>query len=201
MSSSPAASRLYRGQSLEERRAERREALIQAAIVVYGRVGYRNASVKAVCEEAGLTERYFYESFASSDALLAAAYQTVATRTREECLAAARAAPPADGLRVLLEAYYGRLRAHPEAARVFLVEIGGVSPQVDMAVREAMAAWMAMLAPSAKGAAPELVAAGVVGALVQIALDWIASGYRRPVEEVVDAALAICAAGGRERLG
>jgi AcrR family transcriptional regulator len=200
MSSGPRSPRLYRGLSIEERRAERRAALIKAAIVVYGRLGYRNASVKTVCDEAGLTERYFYESFAGSDALLAEAYRTVAQRTREECLAAARAAPAAGALRVVLHAYYERLRGHPEAARVFLVEIGGVSPQVDEAVREAMSSWMALLAPSAAADAPELVAAGVVGGLTQIALDWIASGYRRPVREVVDAALAICAAAGASRL-
>ena len=37
---------------------------------VYGERGYRNATVKAVCDSAGLTERYFYESFANSEALL-----------------------------------------------------------------------------------------------------------------------------------
>jgi AcrR family transcriptional regulator len=42
--------------------------------------GYRNTTVKAVCEAAGLTERYFYESFANSEALLVAAFDTVSRR-------------------------------------------------------------------------------------------------------------------------
>lgn len=37
--------------------------------------GYRNATVKAVCEAAGLTERYFYESFSNSEELLVASFQ------------------------------------------------------------------------------------------------------------------------------
>lgn len=47
--------RSYRGQSQEQRRAERRQRLIAAAIDVYGERGYHNATVKAVCEAAGLT--------------------------------------------------------------------------------------------------------------------------------------------------
>jgi AcrR family transcriptional regulator len=62
-----------RGVPLDARRAQRREALIRAAIEVYGARGFRNATVKAVCEAAGLTERYFYESFANGEALLVAA--------------------------------------------------------------------------------------------------------------------------------
>ena len=58
----------------------RRERLIEGAIRAYGELGYRNTTVKAVCEAAGLTERYFYESFANSEALLVAAFDTVSRR-------------------------------------------------------------------------------------------------------------------------
>lgn len=64
--------RRYRGADADERRAQRRDQLIAAAVQVYGERGYQNATVKAVCEAAGLTERYFYESFANSEALLLA---------------------------------------------------------------------------------------------------------------------------------
>ena len=174
-------------------------ALIEAAIDVYGKVGYRKASVKAVCAAAGLTERYFYESFDGSDALLAAAFEAVAVRTREGLVAAARAAGAAGATRAMLHAYFAQLRARPQAARVFLVEIGGVSPAVDAVVREAASWWIAQLAPTIAttpgGAPAELLAAGIFGGVTQIALEWIASGYRRPVAQVVDAAMAICAAG------
>jgi hypothetical protein len=46
-----------------------------------------------------------------------------------------------------------------------------------------------------KRGAHELVASGIVGGVIQIALDWIASGYARKVDDVVDAALRIGAAG------
>jgi AcrR family transcriptional regulator len=193
------AARVYCGRSGGERHAERRAALVEAAILIYGQVGYRNASVKAVCEAAGLTERYFYESFPSSDALLAAAYQAVAQRTREGLIAAARSMEPSEAKRAMLHAYFEALRAHPQAARVFLVEIGGVSPAVDAVVRDAVSAWIAQLAPTIAarpgGAPPELLAAGIFGGVTQIALEWIASGYKRPIAAVVDAALAMHAVG------
>jgi AcrR family transcriptional regulator len=190
----PASARRYRGQSIDERRAERRVQLIEAAIGVYGEVGYRNASVKAVCEAAGLTERYFYESFAGSDDLLAAVYEVVVADLYAAMREAAAGAPD-DPVRAALTVYYARLRENPNAARVFLVEIGGVSPKVDTQVRQALASAAPLFAPQLRPdmAAPELVAAGCVGAVIQIALDWIASGYARPLGEVVEAALSVCA--------
>ena len=45
-------SNLYQGVPLERRRAVRREALIRAAIAVYGERGYRAATVRSVCTAA-----------------------------------------------------------------------------------------------------------------------------------------------------
>src|SRR6201988_5559819 len=75
-----ARARNYAGLSADERRLAGRERLIEGAIRAYGELGYRNTTVKAVCEAAGLTERYFYESFANSEALLVAAFETVSRR-------------------------------------------------------------------------------------------------------------------------
>jgi AcrR family transcriptional regulator len=184
--------RRYRGQSVAERRAERRALLIEAAIGVYGEVGYRNASVKAVCDAAGLTERYFYESFSGSDDLLAAAYEVVVDDLHTAMRDAAAASN--DPVRAALTVYYTRLRESPKAARVFLIEIGGVSPKVDTVVRCALANSGPLLAPHlrARVAAPELLVSGIVGGVIQIATDWIASGYARPLEEAVEAALGVC---------
>src|SRR5579871_6430771 len=81
--------RVYGGQSAEARAEQRRARLIEAAVKVYGAQGYRTATVKAVCEAAGLTERYFYESFENSEALLIAAFDTVSHRLID-CLDAIR---------------------------------------------------------------------------------------------------------------
>ena len=49
----------YGGHSAEERPLSRRERLIEAAIRVYGEVGYRSATLKAFARSVGITERYF----------------------------------------------------------------------------------------------------------------------------------------------
>ena len=200
--SSQAAPKRYRGTSIEERRAQRRLALIRAAVAVYGERGYRNATVKAVCDSAGVTERYFYESFANSEALLVASFEGVTRFLREimETAAAEAGTVPAQRVRAILNAYYGTLKENPNEARVFLVEIAGVSRAVDEVLAESLRSFAEVLHQTlAAGVASEhaaeatpLLRAGVVGGIVQIALTWIASGYEMPVASVVDAAARLC---------
>lgn len=198
--SSSVTPRRYRGSSVEERRAQRREQLLRAAIQVYGEQGYRNATVKAVCEAAGLTERYFYESFSNSEELLIASFQAVMQFLFGELEKAGAEATggAAERARAMLTAYYTALQLHPRSARVFLVEISGVSPAVDQALEESLRGFGELLArtldPQGRsGAADEpLLRAGVVGGIIHIASSWISSGYSRTVHEVVDAAMRLC---------
>ena len=202
MTPDPHPPRTYRGISPEERRAQRRDKLIAAAIAVYGERGYRNATVKAVCEAAGLTERYFYESFENSEALLIASFNAVTYAVFGEVTAAARSAGRGRlaRARAMLAAYFGALQREPASARVFLVEIRGVSREVatafDSALRAIGAEAARLLAP--QGAAPdELLQAGVVGGVIHIALRWIDDGYRPPLEEVTETALRLAMVLGR----
>jgi AcrR family transcriptional regulator len=194
-----ARARNYAGLSADERRLARRERLIEGAIRAYGELGYRNTTVKAVCEAAGLTERYFYESFANSEALLVAAFETVSRRVFN-CLEEVRKAHSGteECGHAVLRAYYQVLKDDPDGARLFVIEIARVGPAVD-------AVWGALLlqfgevlarmvAPDSdiKPKPGELVRAGVVGAVVQIAKEWIRSGYARSVDAVAADALKIC---------
>jgi AcrR family transcriptional regulator len=197
---SSVTSRRYRGSSVEERRAQRREQLLRAALQVYGEQGYRNATVKTVCEAAGLTERYFYESFSNSEELLVASFRAVTHFLLGELEKAGAEAPggSAERARAMLTAYYAALQYHPQSARVFLVEISGVSPAVDEALEASLRGFGDLLArtldPRGRSSAADepLLRAGVVGGIIHIALSWIASGYSQPVHEVVDAALRLC---------
>lgn len=189
--------KLYRGTSARQRQAARRERLIRAAIAVYGATGYRNATVKAVCEAAGLTERYFYESFANSEALLIASFDAVNAAFGQAIDAATREQrDPEAHVRAMLRAYYAALQAEPASARVFIVEIGGISPAVDAVAKQALRRFADRLAAAWGAETPaisEIVRAGVVGAIIHIALAWIANGYRWPLQDVVDKAFRICA--------
>lgn len=88
MSGSGEEPRIWGGTTLEERKQERRTQFLQAGVSLIAAGGGQAVSVRAVCREAGLTSRYFYEQFQDRDDFTGAVFQTLA----EECEAAIRAA-------------------------------------------------------------------------------------------------------------
>jgi AcrR family transcriptional regulator len=87
------AAPVWRGTTAEERTAPRRQKLIDAAFELLGDEGSPGATVRGVCAGAGLNPRYFYESFADLDELVAAVFLQVAAETNERSVAAIAAAP------------------------------------------------------------------------------------------------------------
>lgn len=83
MSRAP-VTRPYRGVAAGERVAARRARLLAACLEEVALDGVAAVTVRAVADRAGLTRRYFYESFSDRDALLAAAFDTL----RDEIAAA-----------------------------------------------------------------------------------------------------------------
>jgi AcrR family transcriptional regulator len=69
--------RPYRGVPAGDRVASRREALIDAALEVFAAEGWTALSARRICEQAGLTRRYFYESFEELDGVLGAAFDRI----------------------------------------------------------------------------------------------------------------------------
>lgn len=66
------ASRTYAGATSGERRARRRAALLDAALDLVAGTGVKGITVRGVCAAARLNDRYFYESFRSTDELVLA---------------------------------------------------------------------------------------------------------------------------------
>lgn len=87
------AKRAYAGISAEERRAQRRAAFLAAALEIAGTRGFAKLTVRALCGEAGLTERYFYENFADMDALVDAVFDGMVTELSAQILDRVAAAP------------------------------------------------------------------------------------------------------------
>lgn len=192
--------RTYRGASPAERAETRRHQLIAAAIQVYGELGYRNASVKAVCAAAGLTDRYFYEAFENSEALLAVSFEVVTQQVLAETTLAAESAgnDPVERAKAMLHAYFSALRRETARARVFLVEMTGISPTID-AVFDATLGRIGeiiieTLDPERRGPLPKspLLARGVAQGLIGIATAWIRGGYAEPTEKASEAAFILC---------
>jgi AcrR family transcriptional regulator len=190
--------RSYRGASAESRRAGRRNKLLDAALECFGHKGYHATSVRSICQTAGLTERYFYESFPRSDALLMALYDTLTQQLETRVLSLVDAARP-DPLamsRAALDAYFA-FNENPRVARVTHLEILGVNADIDRRYRASMQRFASLIASVLNDAAPDadtnkaqqhLVATGLVGAAVQITTQWFLDDYRASRAEVVASA-------------
>ncbi len=199
--------RVWGARTADERRAERRERIMEAAITVYARQGYRRTSVKAVCSEAGLTERYFYESFDNNEDLLRQCFLVVDDdlfrKTREAIAAAANAAGAPGGIaraRAALLVYLDLIRASPDKARVFLIEMASVSPAAEALVLERLDRFGELLM-EVLGADPTfarhpspLLLRGVVGGGLYLVRAWAMSGFAEDIETVAALHLQLYAA-------
>ena len=174
--------RRYSGQSFEDRQAERRDKLIHAAVQVAGRVGLDGASVAAICAEAGLTARYFYESFPTREAIFVEAYRAVQNELLHRITEGRGQGDP----KRALTGFYNAIRERQDLARVFLIDLEDHDGAMRMVSFEG--ANKLSKAFGLKATHP-LMVAGIIGGLVDIAKRWIESDFAEPVEKVVAIAL------------
>ena len=78
----------WSGVPLEDRQALRRDELVAAGVQLLGEKSGPAVTVRAACRQAGLTERYFYESFADRDEFVRAVYDDVCTRAMSTLMSA-----------------------------------------------------------------------------------------------------------------
>src|SRR3954463_16450607 len=119
-----APGRTYGGGRAGERPAAPRAKLLGAGLELFGTRGYALTGVKDVCREAGLTDRYFYESFADSEALFLAVFDRLTDDLfRSVAVAVAEAEGDAEGqLRSAITAFIGALAADSRKPRVLFTE-------------------------------------------------------------------------------
>ena len=117
----------WRGISAEDRRAERRELLMDTAFELLGTAGWSKTSVRAVCQGAKLNPRYFYESFPDLDALVVAVYDRVIAEMTTSVLDASQSAPeaPEAQLRAIVAATVAFMDDDRRRARIVYVEALG----------------------------------------------------------------------------
>lgn len=194
--------RVYAGKSQEQRQLERYERLVGAGIVLIGDAGYAKASVNAICREAGLTKRYFYESFDDREALLKAVYLRVNDRIGAEVAAeVGRATATPDAMvRAGVTAFFRALQCDRRTARILLFEAVNISSALAALNRDVEARFVnrirAVLSrqephPALNAEREALVVAGLFGAGVNIATRWVLEDCRQPLEDVVESALLI----------
>ncbi|MEU7139448.1 TetR/AcrR family transcriptional regulator [Nocardia sp. NPDC046473] len=70
-------SRSYGGVPIEQRKARRRAALLDAAQEIIGTSGFAKLTVSGLCGQARLSERYYYESFRDLDAVFSELFDRI----------------------------------------------------------------------------------------------------------------------------
>ncbi|TSD94448.1 TetR/AcrR family transcriptional regulator [Skermania sp. ID1734] len=76
-------SKTWGGRTSAERKADRRARLIEAALAIWTESGWAAVTMRGVCAKAQLIDRYFYESFADRDELLAVVWDQIRDETTQ----------------------------------------------------------------------------------------------------------------------
>ena len=198
--------RRYGGVAARERVAARRERLLAAAIELYGTEGYAGTGVKDICRQAGLTDRYFYESFADGRELFLAAFERATSELLALVAKRVGEAAPEAGIqaRAAIEAFVGALAEDARKARLLFVEAAAAGAEIESHVRTTVRRFADLVAQTARPHLPPAVpeqhlqmgALSLVGAIALVIVEWQAGEVDVTVEELVDYFVGMFAAAG-----
>ena len=198
MTTKTALGRHYAGKSDEDRKIERRALLLEAAILVYGEMGYPKATVRQICTRAGLTARYFYESFSDGEDLFAACYDHVVEVFLSKALETARAFPDDKEQQVLAfhRTYFSELREQPDLARVFLMDVASVSTRMRQRFEQSVDMISGLFPDHVPIAhtneqVREYVRRALAAGTLQIARRWVEENYQTPIEHLLAAIVTL----------
>jgi AcrR family transcriptional regulator len=184
------AGRAYAGESLAERVARRRQCFLDAGLQVFGTTGYRTATVRQLCREAELTDRYFYESFEHTEDLLVAVYEREFDHLMQTVWTALQGASPNDDFMGVIEHGINALfdmASDPRVARVCWLEVLGVSARVDRVYTRTIERFADLVVSFARTRFEDLslgddesrmLGIALIGAVSQPVTHWLLGGYR-----------------------
>ncbi len=163
---------------------------------MFGTHGYANSSIRAVCTEASLNSRYFYESFSNREELLYQVYTDIVHEIASVVLkATAQAQTIEEQARSGLRAAWTIVTEDRRKAKIIAVEVVGVSDRLERLRRNNRHAFADILVQNSRLIAgdairlrmdPLLTARSLMAAVLDIQLDWINGDVEASPEELVD---------------
>lgn len=172
----------WSGVPLRDRQVRRRDELILAGVTLLGGAGGPALTVRAVCREAGLTERYFYESFSDRDEFVRAVYDDVCSRAMSALMSASTP-------REAVEQFVELMVDDPVRGRVLLL-----APEVEPVLVRSGAEWMPTfigllqrkLTTIGDPTVQNMVATGLVGALTALFTAYLNGRLTASREQFID---------------
>ena len=187
----------------EQRRAERRRLLLDAAFDLLGEGGDA-ITVRAVCERARLNPRYFYESFTDRNHLLVGLYDDVASALAVEVAAALQQSDDlASATRAGIDTVFRFVVADPRRAQILYTEGIDLEPLAHRRQATTDALVDSLVGPVEAGAAAGITRAPVVepidiiaasmftGGVSAILMSWLAGRIPCTLDEVIDDAVVL----------
>jgi AcrR family transcriptional regulator len=177
----------WSGVPLEDRLALRRDELIAAGVRLLGGEAGPALTVRAVCREAGFTERYFYESFGDRDEFVRAVYDDVCTRAMATLI-------PATTPRQAVERFVALMVDDPVRGRVLLL-----APEVEPVLTRSGAEWMPRfidllqrkLTTITDPVLQNMAATGLIGALTALFTAYLDGRLTASREQFIDYCVAM----------
>ncbi|MEV4263424.1 TetR/AcrR family transcriptional regulator [Kribbella sp. NPDC049584] len=178
-------SRTIRGLDAEQRRAERREQLLDAALKLFAAEGYLGTSIEQICSTAFIGTKSFYELFASREECYLALLQRTSERLEERMAGAAAMATGNERQEAprLLATFVHALVDDPRITKVTFGMASGISAAVERqrrTNRRWAAGFLVQLWDRYDGPQPEeqravrhSVAIGLVGGMFDLISDWL----------------------------
>jgi AcrR family transcriptional regulator len=192
--------RTYAGRSAQERKDARRRALLGAGLELIGTQGWTQTSVRGVTQLAGVSPRFFYESFSDLDALAVAVYDEIVSEATADMIAAVSTAG-ADRhaqAEAAIRAVVDGLTEDPRRARVVFVEALGseaLARRRRRTLRELSGLIEALGEASYEVLPPDpltkVTSALLAGGIVELLVAWIDGSIEVSEEQLVGDAAAL----------
>ncbi|OUS25469.1 hypothetical protein A9Q99_21335 [Gammaproteobacteria bacterium 45_16_T64] len=191
--------RKYVSKKVSERVIERKDRFLDAGLEVFGTVGLRGAKVKLLCNEAGLTERYFYESFQNVEDLFSAVYHKNNTTIYELFVNKLPTFPEDIGERThaALSLYF-KIMKNDRLVRVLLLESLTGSEEIRKSHHESIRQLAKLAAQFIRIDNPDItlreevletVALAINGAVSTLATQWMMEGYATRKKDMIEGAV------------
>jgi AcrR family transcriptional regulator len=187
--------RQYGGVDADVRLNDRREKFISAGLEAFGTTGYVKSTIKEICRFAGLTERYFYESFQNKEDLLVAVYRRLIDETVKETskIFSRPGISSIDAAKETLKMFFGYFQKDPRRARIQLFELLGVSSDMDREYHIAMQTLISTIENFSvtifdidrDWLKSSVLSTSIAGAIMNVAKEWAFEGFKMPVDDIV----------------
>ena len=190
---------VYRGVSAQERVEQRRARLIEATLEVWADPS-RRTTMTAICQEAGLSERYFYESFSDLDDAQRTVLEAVAEQIERETTQAREAAgsEPLARVEATMRSFAELIASDPRRGRVAIIEAGAM-PQLRHRRTELLRHFAHLCAEEARRTfedtqrtenQDEIAGLVFIGGMAELITAWLEDALAVSTEEIVSSASA-----------